>query len=267
MRIRHYRKDDIPAMRSLWRTVFHDRETYLDAFFALLPDIGGAAVAEDGDGALLGAAYALTGYELLADGKSPHLGYVYAVAVDEAARGRGLGTALTEKAAEICREREAVIVATLPAEAGLYPWYEKRIGTAHLLRRELRHVEARESLEIMRLTSTEYMLWRENLLRGRPHVHLSHPMLEAQRALCEAYDGGLYASSDGIFAAYRDGGTLVVREVLCAQGDPAETAASAAARLGCREAVFAVACRTGGERYIASDTPLPAGTVWNLTLD
>jgi tRNA U34 5-carboxymethylaminomethyl modifying enzyme MnmG/GidA len=44
-------------------------------------------------------------------------------------------------------------------------------------------------------------------------------------------------------------------------------AALAAARLGCREAVFAVACRTGGERYIASDTPLPAGTVWNLTLD
>ena len=265
--IRHYRKEDIGAMRALWRRVFNESEAFLEAFFTLLPDIGGAAVAADERGELLGAAYALTGYELLADGESPHIGYVYAVAVDEDARGRGLGAALTRKAAEICREREAVIVTTLPAEEGRDAWYERQIGTEHLLYRARRSVPARASLDIMKLTSTEYMLWRENMLRGRPHVHLSHPMLEAQRALCEAYGGGLYASSDGIFAAYRDGGTLVAREILCVQGDPAETAASAAARLGCREAVFDLPCERGGERYIASDTALPAGTIWNLTMD
>lgn len=267
MNIRHYRKEDIPAMRALWRTVFDERESYLDAFFTLLPDIGGAAVAEDDLGALCGAAYAMTGYELLADGKSPHVGYVYAVAVDEGARGRGIGAELTKYAAAICREREAVIVTTLPAEPGLYPWYEKHIGTTHLLHREKRRVAANKTLDLMKLTGTEYMFWRENLLRGRPHIHLSSPMLEAQRALCEAYDGGLYASSDGIFAAYRDGESLIVREVLCAQGLPEETAASAAAALGCREAVFFTPAVQGGEAYIASDTALPPDTVWNLTLD
>ena len=166
MKIRHYQKDDVPAMRALWKTVFDEREAYLDAFFTLLEDIGGAAVAIDETGALCGAAYAMTGYELLADGASPHVGYVYAVAVEERARGRGLGAALSRRAAEICREREAVIVTTLPAEESLYPWYEKHIGTRHVLRREKSCVKAEKSVDIMRLTSTEYMLWRENMLRG-----------------------------------------------------------------------------------------------------
>ena len=267
MRIRHYRKDDTPAMRTLWKHVFNERERFLDAFFTLMPDIGGAAVAEEENGAIVGAAYALTGYELLAAGENPHVGYVYAVAVEESVRGRGVGAALSQKAAEICREREAAIVTTLPAEEGLYAWYEKSIGTRHLLRRERKSVPAHKSVDIMKMTGTEYMLWRENMLRGKPHIHLSHPMLEAQRALCEAYDGGLYASGDGIFAAYRDGESLIVPEILCVQGASEDTAASAAALLGCREAVLFTPTERGGEPYVVSDTALPPDTVWNLTMD
>ena len=268
MTVRHYKKADVPAMRALWRRVFDEREEYLDAFFALLPDIGGAAVAADEKGELVGAAYALTGYELLTRGEEgPHLGYIYAVAVDENARGQGLGAALTKKAAAICREREAVIVTTLPASASLYGWYEKQIGTEMRLFREKHIVPACKKVDIIKLTGTEYMLWRENMLRARPHVHLSTPMMEAQRALCEAYGGGLYASTDGIFAAYRERERLIVREVLCAQGLEADTAASAAALLGCAEAEYFLAAARGGEDYIASDAALPAGTVWNLTLD
>ena len=255
-------------MRALWRRVFDEREAYLNAVFTLLPDIGGATVATDERGGLIGAAYAMTGYELLMGGdEGPHLGYVYAVAVDESARGRGVGAALTRAAAEICREREADIVATLPAEEGLYAWYEKQIGTSSLLYREKKTVPARKTLDIMKLTGTEYMLWRENMLRGKAHIRLSTPMMEAQRALCEAYGGGLYASTDGIFAAYRDGETLILPEILCAQGRPADTAASAAAILGCPEALYYTPSSAGGERYVASDAPLPPDTVWNLTLD
>ncbi len=254
-------------MRALWRRVFDESEAFLDGFFTLLPDIGGAVVALGETGELVGAAYALTGYELLSGGIKPQIGYVYAVAVDGPARGRGTGAALAKAAAALCRERESAIVTTLPAEEGLYPWYEKQIGTDQLLRRETRRVEAKKSVDIMKLSATEYMLWRENMLRGAPHVHLSYPMLETQRLLCESYGGGLYASSDGIFAAYRDGASLIVREILCAQGDPADTAASAAARLGCGEALFSLPCESGGARYVVSDTALPARTVWNLTLD
>ena len=254
-------------MRALWRGTFDESERFLDGFYSLLPDIGGAAVALDERGARIGAAYALTGYELLADGKSPHIGYVYAVAVEPSARGKGIGSALTKAAGEICREREAVIVTTLPAEESLYAWYERAIDTRHVLCREKRRISAEKKVDIIRMSATEYMLWRENLLRGRPHVHLSYPMLETQRLLCEAYGGGLYASSEGVFAAYRDGDRALIREILCAQGDPADTAASAAAYLGCSEALYDLPATAGGARYIASDTLLPDGTVWNLTLD
>lgn len=254
-------------MQTMWRNVFGEREAFLDAFYELLPDIGGAAVAEDETGAICGAAYALTGYELLADGQSPHVGYVYAVSVSEEKRGRGIGADLTKLAAEICREREAVIITTLPAEEKLYSWYREIIGTEHVLRREKKLVPARKTVDIMKMSATEYMLWRENMLRGKPHIHLSHPMLETQRALCEAYDGALCASSDGIFAAYKDNERLIIPEILCAQGIPEETAASAAVFFDCREALFYMPESKNGEAYVASDTRLPPGTVWNLTLD
>ena len=61
MNIRHYEKADLEAMRALWRRVFDEREDYLEAIFTLLPDIGGAAVAADEKGGILGAAYAMTG--------------------------------------------------------------------------------------------------------------------------------------------------------------------------------------------------------------
>ena len=64
-----------------------------------------------------------------------------------------------------------------------------------------------------------------------------------------------------------DGEVLIVREILCARGDPAVFAASAAAVLGCREAVFFLPAASGGEPYVTADAPLTGGTVWNLTLD
>ena len=268
MMIREYSSADVPAMRALWRRVFDESEAFLDAFFRLLPDIGSAVVATDEHDELLGAAYALTGFEWQkADRTRTQLGYLYAVAVDETARGQGIGAALSQAAAALCRKRESKIVTTLPANEPLYGWYEKAIGARHLLRREAHTVEACKAVDIMKLTGTEYMLWRENLLRGRDFVRLSYPMLEAQRALCEAYGGGLYAGEDGILAAYCDGDRLIVREILCARGDPAVFAASAAAVLGCREAVFFLPAASGGEPYITADAPLTGGTEWNLTLD
>lgn len=268
MMIREYTPADVPAMRALWRRVFHESEVFLDAFFRLLPDIGSAVAALGESGELLGAAYALTGFEWQRrDGTSAQLGYLYAVAVDEGARDQGIGAALSKAAAELCRKRESAIVTTLPADGPLYAWYEKAIGTRYLLRREAHTAAARKTVDIMKLTGTEYMLWRENLLRGRDFVRLSYPMLEAQRALCEAYGGGLYATEDAVLAAYRDSERLIVREILCARGDPAVSAASAAAALGCSEAVFFLPAESGGEPYVTADAPLSPGTVWNLTLD
>lgn len=265
MKIREYGAGDMPAMRALWQRTFDESDAYLDTFFALLPDCGSAVVGFTDEG-LVAAAYAMTGYELLRGNERAQCGYVYAVAVDEGARGNGFGAEITKAAAALCRERESKIVATLPADAPLYGFYEKQIGTKHLLHTVSRAVRAEDTMPVMELSTTEYMLWRENMLRGRAHVRLSYPMLELQRAMCRAYGGGLYCSAEGLFAAYREGGTLCIRELLCPEGEEDRNAAAAAHALGCENAVYRLASAEG-ERYIAADAAMGAETVWNLTLD
>jgi len=267
MTIRQYAPADVPQLTALWRRVFGDRQSYIEAFFRLLPDVGSAAVAADAEGRILGMACALTGFELLGTPERRRVGYIYAVAVDESARGRGLGAAVTKKAADICRGQGCDIIATLPADDGLYDFYSTVIGTDFTLQRRERRAEAGKKVDIINVSTTEYMLRRESMLRMRPHLHPSYPMLELQRVLCLEYGGGLYACGDAILAACLDGGALEIVEILCAAGDTAEIAADAAASLGAAEARWSESIAAGGERYIASDTPLPPDTVWNIALE
>ena len=68
--IREYRSGDIPEMSALWQAVFGDSEGLVNSFLRLLPGMGTAAVAEI-NGKIAGAAYAVTGMELVsADGKA-----------------------------------------------------------------------------------------------------------------------------------------------------------------------------------------------------
>ena len=56
--------------------------------------------------------------------------YIYAVAVDDSARGQGIGAELTRACMRNAWEYSADICCTLPAEASLYDWYESRCGLA-----------------------------------------------------------------------------------------------------------------------------------------
>ena len=119
--IREYRGGDIPEMSVLWQAVFGDSEGLVNSFLELLPGMGTAAVAEV-NGKIAGAAYAVTGMELVsASGKVQTCGYIYAVAVAPEFRGSGIGRALTERSAELARDRGAEIICTLPAEPRISP--------------------------------------------------------------------------------------------------------------------------------------------------
>lgn len=267
--LRPYRPEDIPALAELWRKTFGDGKHLIKEFFRLLPDmgIGVAAIAE---GQVVGGAYAVTGLELLEAGKPPVMcGYIYAVAVDESCRGRGIGRALTLRAAELARRRGAELICTLPAEASLYPWYESILGVRRALDRTVRPVKS-EAAPCVRLSAEEYRLRRERLLEGRPHLRLSLPCLSFQQALCEEYGGGLFACGSGIAAAYTDGERSFIRELLCAgEAERARIAAATGAALGVSEVLVYEPARPGeGTAYIAA----PPGTVptdcqWNLSFD
>ena len=261
--IREVRPEDAAALAALWHRVFEDPEELSRGFLAELPSLGGGVCAEE-DGALLGAAYAVTDYRL----GDVRLAYLYAVAVLPEARGRGLGLALSREAAALGRRLGAEIVCTCPAEESLYPWYERAIGARCALRRRAERIESLPGPLPTPLGPEEYGARREALLADRPHVRLGSAALLQEQFNCRICGGDLLAVGDGIAAVYRDEEeTATVRELLCPEGaDRRALAAALGAALG-TEKVLLLTPDGAGEPYMAADRPLPPELDWGLALD
>ena len=241
----------------------NDSPAFIARFFELLPELGTGAAAF-ADGRPLGAAYLLTAQELVEGDRRRRCGYLYAVAVEEDARRRGLGGELSRAAAALWRARGAELLCTMPAERGLYAWYERQLGLRCALRRERRDLESRPGAEPLLLSAAEYGLRREALLRNKPHMALSPAGLLLEEANCRLFGGGLYALDGGIAAAYVHEGVTEVRELL---GAPPEAAAALGAALGTEKTRLWLPAREG-EPYLAfAPDDLPADTVWNLAFD
>ena len=266
--IREYRGGDIPEMSALWQAVFGDSEGLVNSFLQLLPDMGTAAVAEV-NGKIAGAAYAVTGMELVsADGKAQTCGYIYAVAVAPEFRGSGIGRALTERSAELARARGAEVICTLPAEESLYAWYKAILGTECVLHRQRFETEATAAAPVQSLSSSEYGQRREALLSDRCRMRPSHTTLEFQRRFCEELGGGLYACGGGICAAYLEDGAAVIKELIAPDGtDAAVIAASMGAELGTKLAVYYLPAPDGEPYLAAIPGEIPSDCVWNITFD
>ncbi len=260
--LRRVRPGDEPALAALWHRVFGDPEALALAFLNELPALGGGVCAEEA-GKLLGAAYVVTDFTL----GDRRAAYLYAVAVLPEARGRGLGMALTRAAAALGKELGAEILCTLPANAGLYPWYERLIGARCALYRREERCESAPGAAVTALSAEEYGLRREALLQGLPHVSVGGAALRYEKENCRCFGGDLYALGEGIAAASVDEGEAQVRELLCPEGtDRLALAAALGAHLG-TERVLLLSSAAEGTPYLASDRPLPPGCVWNLTLD
>ena len=240
--------EDEEQLTGLWCGVFGDPPELVKAFFSLLPGMGvGCAAVRDGT--VLGAAYLIDGFLLMQPGKAPlRCGYLYAVAVEPAVRGRGLGAAVSRGAAELGRQRGAELICTLPAEESLYRWYGGILSLRHRNTRRL--LSADRLPEAQPIAAEAYLRRREMLLRDRPHIRPNASVMEFEAALCGICGGGLYAAGDAIFCAYRDQGRWVIPELLplpAAEGFSGLSAESLP--------------------YLCADRPLPDGLVWNLTFD
>ena len=274
--IREYKVFDVPAMRRLWHEIFGDPEELTDIFYIMLPDMGSAVVAVE-DKKVIGMANVINGMELMEKGahyvehvKEPSVcGYIYAVAVAPEHRGRGIGKALCLEAEKLAKKRESDLVCTLPAEASLYNWYKDIMDFEPVLYRKSHETECKAHEMCMELSSTEYMMWRENMLRNSTHLHPSNPTLEWEKQFCKVFGGGLYACSSGICTAYVDGETCIIKELITVfPGDEDRIAASVGAHLGCRKAVYYQPSGSDGQPYLAAlKGSIPSDCIWNLTFD
>lgn len=253
---------DAAALAAIWHRVFGDPEALTMAFLNDLPALGGGICAEE-KGKLLGAAYVVTDFTL----DDRRAAYIYAVAVLPEARGRGLGMALTKAAAALGKTLGAEILCTLPANAELYPWYERLIGVRCALYRSEERCESAPGAAVTALSAAEYGRRREALLGARPHVTVGEAALRYEKENCRCFGGDLYALGDGIAAASIEEGEAQIRELLCPEGaDRLALAAALGNHLG-TERVLVLSSAPKGTPYLAADAPLPAGCIWNLTLD
>lgn len=266
--IREYRAGDVPALSLLWRDVFGDPLGFTAEFYALLPDMGSAVVAEV-DGKPVGAAHVLNGFELVGKKKKPPVvGYLYAVMVAPAYRGLGIGKALTSDAARLAKKRESAFVCTLPADAPLYGWYHRLLGVECVLHRQSFEAACQALEPVMEMSATEYLLWRESLLAGMCYLRPSQPTVAFLRRFCQFFGGGLFACGSGICTAELHGDVCLVKELITrTPADCAVIAASVGHFLGAKTCRYYLPSREGLSYIAAVPGSIPADCVWNLSFD
>ena len=266
--IRPIEAGDLPGLRRLWLEAFGDPEPMIDAFYRLLPEMGSGLCAAAG-AEVVGFSHLITGLALERPGqKRENAGYLYAVAVDPAWRDRGLGGALSRAGFALGKAQGLKLLCLQPADEGLFAWYDKRLGTGCALRRRKELLPAGEAQPCMALSPTDFRFWREQLLRGRPHLVLGDGALRYQHSLLRCFGGGFYLIGDAVAAVDRDGDTLRIPELLCARPEERPALAAAlAASLGASRALLCTADPAGEPYLTALPDCLPADTVWDLSFD
>ena len=268
MTLREYRPSDLDALTLLWCAVFGDSVELVESFFSCLEGMGTCFVAEE-DGSVVGMSSVITGCGLICpDGTEKSCAYIYALAVDENRRHEGIGSRLTAHCVQKGRELGAEIVCTLPAEDELYPFYEKYMGTAHILRREKKTVNASPAVGLTPVSAETYLEKRELLLSEKAHMRPALSLVKAQSGLCACLGGGLFAFDGGICCGYSEDEALHITELICRDGsDTEKAAASFAFTMNFGKAFYYVPVSTGGEKYVALDSHIDKFTVWNFCLD
>ena len=223
--------------RRLWKQAFGDSDAFLDLFerTAYSPDRCHTLTV---DGRLAAALYWLD-----CETAGEKTAYLYAVATDEAFRGRGLCRRLMDETHTRLRENgyaSAVLVAADPALAAMY----RKMGYHAFYHVEMRVVAAAETaVPLVQLTPSAFAAKRRLRLPSDAVVQEGDNL----RFLAAQY--GLYEGTDFLLVARREDDRLQVAECLgnCPSLGGVVTA------LGCREGIFRL---PNGDRPFAMWYPL-----------
>ncbi len=112
-----------PQLQQLWQSAFGDSDDFITAFFDLFDAKYHLHTLSLND-TVLSALYALP-FTIFSNGKEFSVAYIYAVATDEAHRGKGLMSLLMKKVHENLKSKGFVATVLLPASTWLCGYYDK----------------------------------------------------------------------------------------------------------------------------------------------
>ena len=170
MELTHALREDVPALKSLWRECFGDGEDYLDFYFRnrFVPE-DTLLVHEDGAPVAM-----LTLMNVTRNGETGF--YLYAVATHPDFRGRGLQRILNGYAEEVMRQRGGSFCCLVPAEEYLFRFY-KKLGYCSAFSRWEKRIEDDEffdPVEFYPCSFRTFLELRKEYLNPIPNA-LVHP--------------------------------------------------------------------------------------------
>lgn len=192
MELRHAQRQDVPALKQLWHTCFGDEMSYINLFFdGLFQPLDMVVLLEEGRAVSMAA---LIPTAMTVGGESMPITYLYAMCTHPDCRGRGLGRALLDFAAEHARLRGSLAIALVPADQGLFHFYSRAgYETAFWNRTLETPVPGLPPANgmILPVTAEKYVEIRRKALENLPYVDYSPVFVEHQLQMCALAHGGL----------------------------------------------------------------------------
>lgn len=240
----------VSGLRRLWRQAFGDTEEFLDLFFARAFSPERCLWSED-EGRITAALYWLD-----CEYRGGKIAYVYAVATDEALRGRGLCRSLMEKLHNVLTSRGYAGSILVPGEPGLVKLYEKLGYRLCGGIREIRCKAAEGSTALTPIGPAEYARLRRSLLPEGGVIQEGENLAFLEKL-------GRFYAGDGFCLWAAPGCGTVTGELL---GDT-EKAPAITAALGAKGCIFHT---PGNDRNFAMYRPItdaPAPTYLGFAFD
>ena len=225
---------DLDAVKALWKDVFRDTDEYVDSFFSTLymPGTGIAAVSGD---EIVSHFFSIPGLRLITPAREYAVSYLAALATSPERRGGGAGAAVAHATVQLAFRQDSELACLMPANEGLYGWYERAIGSKTLFCTREREFSP-DSLPTVagpaprKIGSAEYGELRERLLAGTLHIRFAGRFLDW--IAYEFRSGGLFALGKDICAAVSLEKGFRINELLCPEGDFELAVAALSAHFG-----------------------------------
>ncbi len=205
--IRAYTKKDYNAVTKLWQQAFGDSA---EDIAACMRHFAPYLTVYTEENVLLGMFMRLP---LEADGKKGD--YIYAVATDKCARGRGIATALLDHAKASIQDGSKDFLALVPAKPSLFDFYENRgftKGAPVLKKCHTNQGNAKANIAIKNITPA-----RMYALRKAHFKNLAAWDEAMLSAIDDIYGGCFYEliseAGTGFCMAYKIGNKLIVSEL------------------------------------------------------